>query len=182
MSNLTTDTTQKLLYNSYRDKQKNEINGYKRDNDLSGKRVQVYFNDDNDAVVVHRGTQGIHDLITDFQLGLGMTDNKRFKHAEKIQKEAEDKYGNVETIGHSLGGSISEKVGKDSKHITTLNKPVGPIDIFNSVPSNQTDYKTTLDPVSFLRPLQNGNNYENIPSYTINPYVEHATQTLNRLY
>jgi hypothetical protein len=119
-----------LLLNSYKDKDKQDaqINGLIRDDSLSGKRTQVYVNPlTNEATVSHRGTSGIHDVFTDAALSVGLLKNtKRYKHANKIQKQAEKKYDVTNTIGHrtSLGAGIAGEVGKKSQ-ITTLNKPVG---------------------------------------------------------
>ena len=52
--------------------------------------------------------------------------------------------------------------------------------IYTKVPQNQTDIRTTFDPVSLLRPLQRGKNSKNISSDTVNPLTEHSTDTLQR--
>lgn len=172
-----------LLTNSYKDKP-NDINGYTLDKSLSGKRVQVYIDKNGKAYVVHRGTNSIQDIMTDIKMTFGnIKGQKRFKHAEKIQKEAEKKYGadNVVTLGHSLGSRIAEEVGKKSKEIITYNKPTLPLDIFKKLPNKQYDIRTTIDPVSILQPLQRGSADLTIPSKTINPFKEHSIDALNRL-
>jgi hypothetical protein len=95
-----------------------------RDDTLSGQRSQVYVDPlTNNAVVVHRGTQVFKDIITDGALSLGLLKSTdRYKHANKIQKEAEKKYNVTNTLGHSLGAGIAEEVGKKLANITTLNK------------------------------------------------------------
>lgn len=178
----------KLLVASYKKKPEN-VQNYQLDDSLSDPRVQVYKRDGtNDVVVVHRGTQGLGDVLTDIKMFFGFKDGSRFKHAKKIQELAQQKYGkeNVTTTGHSLGAKIAEDVGKDSKEIITLNKPTLPLDIIkkkNCKPKKQVDIKTTLDPVSILKPLETNNNTENItiPSKTLNPLDEHSVETLGRL-
>ena len=48
------------------------------------------------------------------------TKTKRYKHAEKIQKQAEQKYKETDltTVGHSLGGHLARKVGSKGKVVT----------------------------------------------------------------
>lgn len=177
---------QGLLKQSYDSKNPRDYKDYDIDKSLSGQRVQVYKRKGSDEVfVVHRGSQGIQDWGNDLKAmaGYNISDSKRFKHAEKIQKQAENKYGknNVSTLGHSLSGKIATEVGKDSKDIITLNKFVPPRDyiynMFFSKPKNETDIRTTLDPVSTL---VSGKIFT-IPSTTINPLAEHSTDVLGRL-
>jgi hypothetical protein len=154
------------------------------DPSLSDASVQVYFNG-KDAVVVHRGSQDAQDWKENALTALGIKHGlSRLEHSRKIQKEAESKYGanNVITIGHSKGAQHAEEVGQNSREIYTLNKPVTPYDLlYKKVPEKQTDIKTTFDPVSILRPLQQGNEYQNIISKTLNPLTEHLGSVLGRI-
>ena len=180
---LSSKELQHFLSESYNKKHK-DYKDFVFDKDLSGKKTQVYYNPKTgQSVVVHRGTATMTDWMTDAQYALGNTNTKRFRHAQDIQRKAESKYGgkNVSTIGHSLGAKASELAGKNSKEIITLNKPVSLKDlIYIKVPKNQTDIKTTYDPVSLLRPLQRGNKAKTIKSETKNPLTEHSTDTLDR--
>lgn len=174
-----------LLDASY-DKKIHDVGDFKIDRQLSGQRAQVYYNPKTgQAVVVHRGTAGMHDWITDARMLFGDKKSKRFKHGEKVQKEAEQKYGKniVTTIGHSLGSSIAERVGQDSHEVLTLNKPVTPKDLIKGkkVSDKQYDVRTAYDPVSILRPHQGGKEEQTIESITFNPLTEHKTDTLKRL-
>jgi hypothetical protein len=174
-----------LLAASY-DKKIHDVGDFKIDRQLSGQRAQVYYNPKTgQAVVVHRGTAGMHDWITDARMLFGDKKSKRFKHGEKVQKEAEQKYGKniVTTIGHSLGSSIAERVGQDSHEVLTLNKPVTPKDLIKGkkVSDKQYDVRTAYDPVSILRPHQGGKEEQTIESITFNPLAEHKTDTLKRL-
>jgi hypothetical protein len=179
-----------LLAQSYetknKKKRKTEIDGFHIDPSLSGERVQVWYNPTTkQAVVVHRGTAGFQDVMTDARLFFGDKSGKRFRHAENIQKKAEAKYGkeHVSTLGHSLGSSVAEKVGQDSKEVLTLNKPTTLEDLAKGkkVSEKQTDVRTKYDPVSILRPYQKGNDAIEIESTTWNPLAEHKTDTLKRL-
>ncbi len=161
-----------------------EIGDFIKDKKLSGQRVQVYHNPKTgQAVVVHRGSQGIHDWGNNLKMALGfnMSNTKRFSHGKKIQKEAEAKYGakNISTLGHSLGGKIASEVGKDSGEIITLNKPVVGRDLFKKnqgKKENETNIRTGHDIVSALDKKADFT----IPSKSINPIAEHTTSVLDR--
>jgi hypothetical protein len=180
---------QHFLSKSY-DKTHHDYKNYQVDTHLTGQRVQVYYDSTkNHAVVVHRGTKGVQDWGTDASLLLTgyQKNNRRFAHARKIQNQAEEKYGqeNITTLGDSLGAKIAEKVGNKTKEVITLNKPTIPMDLIKGkkVPKNQTDIRTSRDPVSILRPFQKPNNKEiTIPSKTLNPFREHSTDVLSRLH
>jgi hypothetical protein len=172
---------QQLLKKSYAKKLDN-YGDFIVDKQLSGQRVQVYHNPKtNQTVVSHRGTQGTKDVFTDIGLAMGFKNNKRFKHAEKIQKQAENKYGknNVSTIGHSLGAAIAEKVGGKSKEIITYNKGATLFD--KPIQNNQTDIRTDRDVISFLKPFNKGKNDTTIKSKSWNPLVNHNTDQLSLL-
>jgi len=183
---LNPDVMKNLLKQSY-EKGLKDYEDFKIDKSLSGARTQVYFNSlSGQAVVVHRGSQGIKDwVVNDAGLLVGYR-GERFTHAKEIQKKAEKKYGkeNVTTLGHSLGSKIAEEVGKDSKEVITLNKPTTPIDLVTGkkVPANQFDIRTTNDVVSILRPYQRESNNEiTIPSSSYNILKEHSPDVLSKL-
>ena len=183
---LSAKDTKDFLKSSY-SKELKDINNYKIDKSLSGQRVQVYHNTTNNkTVVVHRGTASIQDWGTNLSMTLGHK-GKRFNHAKKIQKQAEEKYGknNLITLGHSQGAKWAEMLGnkKNGNEVITLNKPTLPLDLIQGkkVKKNQTDIKTSSDPVSFLRGLQKGKKAKVMKSKTINPLKEHSVDVLNRL-
>lgn len=182
-----TKTVKKLINNSY-NRNKTSLDGYDIDSSLSGKRVQVYkHKESGNAVVVHRGTQGIKDWATDAAMAVGYERGKRFKHSKKIQKAATNKYGkeNITTIGHSLGGRLAEKYhhGKnDNKgHIITLNKAATPYSIKKATPKNQTDVRSKYDAVSYLTKFQNNKNLINIKTKAKDPLRSHNSNILKEL-
>lgn len=182
---LDVDTTQKVLKASYQ-KKNEDMNGYVVDKELSGQRVKVYHHPtENKTLVVHKGTASIQDWGTNLAMTFGIKTGKRFKHAKKIQKQAEAKYKDSEqiTLGHSLGAKIAEDVGKKENEVITLNKPTLPLDVITGkkVKKNQTDVKTERDPVSILRGLQKGKKAKVVKSKTFNPLTEHGVDVLNRL-
>jgi hypothetical protein len=177
------DTVKKVLKNSYKKKgkQKADINGYQRDDKLSGQRVQVYNNPESGhTFVAHRGTASGKDILNDLALSVGLLKKTdRFKHAKKIQKQAEAKYDNVTSVGHSLGGSITENVTKGDR--ITLNKGVGLADIGKKISKKQQDIRASSDLVSGLSITQHGNKPLILPSQSYNPLINHKVDILNKL-
>jgi hypothetical protein len=180
---LTARELKRTLAASYDDVPMDATNDFKVDKELSGKRTKIFHNSKTgQTVVAHRGTASIQDVGTDLGLAVGYR-NKRFKHAAKVQKQAEAKYGtdNMDTIGHSLGGIIAEEVGGNSKNVITMNKAV--VDPFRRNLKNQTDVKTSNDPVSMLNRFSS-NKAHVIPSQKfnpLNPFKEHTVTTLKRV-
>ena len=163
-----------------------DVGDWKIDLKLSGPRTQGHSNKNDDRVVIaHRGTNDIEDAIDDLAMLAGFRTSQRFVHAQRVQRDAIEKYGKdnyITGIGHSLGAAVAESLGEQCDETITLNKPVTPIDVVTTwVPVNQQDIKTTRDPVSVLRPLQSGNDAMYIPSTTWNLNTEHSINTINRL-
>jgi putative lipase involved disintegration of autophagic bodies len=120
----------------------------KVDKSLSGQRVKVYTKDGK-VIVSHRGTSSAKDIYNDAMYTMGMLKHtKRYKHSERIQREAEKKYAGKEitTVGHSLGGALAERVAKKKGRVITFNK--ADTSLFNSAKrKNQVDLKTERDVV-----------------------------------
>jgi len=158
---------------------------YILDKELSGSRVQVYKKKNSpNAVVVHRGTKGIQDMGNDLKYlaGFDISNSKRAKHSEDIQKKAEEKYcaENVSTLGHSLGSFLASQAGSNSKEIINFNKAVSFADAFTKVKPNEYNIRTSKDIVSKLLPISN--NALTIQSpYFSNILQEHKTDVLDRL-
>jgi hypothetical protein len=177
---------QHFLHNGYEKNKNDNYDGYQMDKELSGNRFQAYYHPENDHLVtVHRGTNSVHDWITDLKLGLfNSKSGKRFDHAKTQQKKAEEKYKtkNISVLGHSLGSTIAQENGKNANEVITLNKPTTFYDYGKKPKKNQFDIKTNLDPVSALKPLEYKNGNEiNIKSKTYNPLTEHKTEVLKRI-
>jgi len=179
-----------LIQSSY-DAKTHDLADFDADHDLSDDRVKVYKRkgNSNQAVVVHRGTQGLSDQLLDAQyvMGKDINNSERFKHAADIQRKAEAKYGahNISTVGHSLGSKIASDVGQNSKEIINLNKAVASRDIGKATSAKETNIRTKYDPVSAAMSLfSNKNNNQNtftIPSTSINPLKEHSSDVLKRI-
>lgn len=169
-----------MLKASYDTKVQN-VGAAKKDAKLSGKRVSVFHDSETaKTYVVHRGTASMKDWGTDLMMGLGYEGGNRFKHSEKIQRQAEKKYGksNVTTMGHSLGGRLAEKYGKKSAQTITYNKASVPRSVIEShlkpISKKQTDMRTKLDVVSGLSKLQRSHNKtQEMSTKTYNPIKAH---------
>jgi len=182
---LTAKDLKALLGASY--KPTDKVNDFDLDKEISSPTSKVYFNKKTgQAVVAHRGTQGLIDWGNNLVYAAGgewaYKKTRRYKEAERVQKKAERKYGaeNVSTIGHSQGGLQAELAGKKSKEIITLNKATRPFG--NTKQEKQTDIRTTGDVVSALNPFQRRNKKEIvIKSKSYNPVEEHKTKALEGL-
>lgn len=148
--------------------------GYTLDKQLSGKRAKVFVDENGQAYVAHKGTQSIQDVFTDIGYAFGKRGSKRLDHAKKVRKQAEEKYGVVNSLGHSLGGHLAERSGNTQGKVITYNKASNGYKQNNP---NQIDIRQSLDiPVSFLTP-KNKNNVT-LRSKSLNPLKEHKTDSL----
>lgn len=181
-------TLKGMIINGYDDNKKETIDGYKIDKDLSGDRVQVYYNPSlNHAVINHRGTKGFKDIITDINMTLfNNKSSKRFEHSKDITNKAKEKYleAQFSHIGHSLGAELAHQANKDNDEMIKYNGVVLPYDFFRKQNKKEHRIRTEIDPISLLQPLQPFNISSNnitIPSEAYNPLEEHRATTLERL-
>jgi hypothetical protein len=174
-----------LLLNESYEKGERDVGDYEIDKELSNLTTKVFKRKNtNDVFIVHRGSYDAKDWLANFNyIRRGYYSDDRLKQAKKIQQATETKYGanNVSTLGHSRGAKFAEELGKNSKEIITLNKPAHLTDLFSKVPNNQTDIKSSGDPVSLLRPLQRGNKPVILKSDTSNPITEHKLGVLDNV-
>jgi hypothetical protein len=144
-------TIKSLLNASYDEKPPDKLkNGLRLDKELTTPTVKTYYNkNNNEAYVVHRGTQGASDWLNNVAYLTGnykRTD--RFKQAEKIQNKAEEKYGksNISTLGHSQGSVLARELGKDTKQVINVN----PAYKFEKPLKNEYNIRSSGDVVSAL--------------------------------
>jgi hypothetical protein len=153
-----------LLKASYKRNKEAELIGnqynVKLDHHLSNSEHKVFHDPNtNSSSVVFTGTRKFGDLITDGAVAVGLGKyTKRFKDSDKVIKDIKNKYPstNITASGHSLGGTLSEHVKADKK--ITYNKGVGLGDIGKTIRNNQTDIRTTYDPISILSNTQKHKN------------------------
>lgn len=113
---------QNVIKGSY--KPTNNLNGFVKDEELSGKRNQVYVNPENNKLLMTvAGTRSAYDVLNDLRLATGGIKNtKRYKSADETLKNAKQKYNtNATVIGHSLGGAIASRIGGSDDNIITYN-------------------------------------------------------------
>jgi hypothetical protein len=123
-------------------------------------KIRQYDFISKQVTVVNRGTVNLADAWTDVYailLGLKFL-SPRFNEVKAITTELQIEYGptNVNAVGHSLGGSLSQ-YADPAGDIVTFNKGTGILSFFDRTPSNQKDYRTTLDIVSVGSYIQQGN-------------------------
>ena len=143
-------------------------------------RVWVNNNPGNglgDAVVSCRGTQSFDNVKTDiFAVLLGMKEpNLDFKNVKFITLAAENKYGTVDAVGHSLGGTLASYSSANGK-IVTFNKGAGLFALFDKTPPNEVDFRCRFDIVSVLSYLEKdqkvtlvNDNLIDIPLFIMSP-------------
>ena len=176
-------TIKTALKNSYGNNKKKEgFDGYEPVDALTDTESQVYYNPETkQAIVTHRGTQSLGDVFQDYTFATRGYKGRRFKKADKVQKEAERLYGanNVTTLGHSLGSLISSEVGKNSKEIINYNKPIVPF--YGKKQENEYNIKTSNDPFSWFYKKKEDDKNKTIASNTYNPVTEHSITKLDEL-
>jgi hypothetical protein len=144
-----------VLKNSYSDKKKQmdslKRNGYNYDSMLSNHNQQVYYNPTDRKLIVNvAGTHNLHDVGTDLYLAAGkLKDTNRYKEADKIFKEAKQKYRPSKTnvVGHSLGGSIASYISGNNDKVHTLNSGYT---IGQKTKKNRNEYQVGGDAVSLF--------------------------------
>jgi len=175
MSKISHGDLKNALDGSY-NKHKVDEGDLKVDKSLSGKRVKVYTKGDK-VIVSHRGTASAKDIYNDAMFTMGLIKHtKRYKHAKKIQKEAEKKYQGKEitTVGHSLGGALAERVAKKGTKVVTFNK--ADVSFANSHKrKNQVDLKTESDIVGL-----NNKRKKILHTGQKNPFKAHKLDQLNK--
>lgn len=137
----------KLIHESaYKKVRDQNVGDWVLDDSISKTTASVYFNPKiNQAIVVHRGTEGtLKDWSNNLTYLMG-TNKKtsRFKESEAVQKAAEAKYPDVITTGHSQGG-IYTKIAKDQKKVININ----PASMGET--TEGTTIRSKSDPVSIL--------------------------------
>jgi dienelactone hydrolase len=90
--------------------------GYKQDTSLSSDYIRTYHRPGK-AIVTYKGTNVLDpkDLKADVAIALGrQRSNQDFRKATEIAKKAKQKYQNIITTGHSLGGTKAIESANDT--------------------------------------------------------------------
>lgn len=128
---------------------------YVLDEKLSNDNQKVFYNPKTKKLLVAvAGTHNVKDAVTDVYLVAGkLKETSRYKEAKKVLEQARKRYPsaseNVDLLGHSLGGSIASRIGKNKDRIHTFNKgsTIGEISR-----ANEKSYRASGDVVSLLAP------------------------------
>ena len=187
---LKASTLRDVLKSGYKmpGEQSQNIDGYVRDDALSGRRSQVYHNPTTgQSIISHRGTEGtLADWKNNLLYATGLYKHtNRYKHAKDAQAKAEAKYGakNLSTIGHSQGAMLAEEVGKNSKESISLDRPANLSALLtHKTGKNHHDVRTNTDVVSSMIPLQKqSNKTTTIKAGSYNPLKSHDVGQLDKL-
>ena len=147
-----------VLKNSYSNKHRENMNGYKLDKELSSTNQQVYYNPEHKKLVVSvAGTHNLRDWGTDIYLGLGkLKDTNRYKEAKSVYDKAKNKYNPMQStaVGHSLGGTIANYIasGNDKAYGLDAGYTIG-----QTSRNNSKQFRSSGDVVSAL-----GSNQKNM--------------------
>jgi len=104
-----------ILANGYSKDKKNNLNGYKLDDELSNHNHQVYYHPEKKKLLYNvTGTHNAEDIIDDIRLatGFGFKKTKRYNEEKETLKRSKQKYGTDNAIltGHSLGGAYTSYI------------------------------------------------------------------------
>lgn len=189
MAKLSTNEINDLIADSYQkgnDKQIERKYGLKKDRGLSTNQSQVYTDGYGNPIITFRGSKTAEDwLLSDTALALGLEKyTPRFQKSQKLVEEVEKKYHSpVTTLGHSLGGSLSEYSNPHGK-VITVDKGVGLGGIGKKIGKKQTDIRAVGDIVSLGSLTQSHDNkIINIPktAHIISPLLSHDAKLVTRV-
>ena len=149
------------------------------DRQLTTREAAVYHNPKTgEAVVSHRGTQGISDWGNNLALGVGLYKSTgRYNRGKETQQKDNAKYGkeNVLTTSHSQSGALAHELNKEG--LVNKSVEVNPARLPNQkVMKNETIIKSSLDPVSIFVPKSK--NVKVIEARTYNPLKEHSAKII----
>lgn len=186
---LNSNTLHDLIKSSYKRNNTAEdiglSHGYRLDHELSNSEHKVFVNPDNQSsTIAFTGSRKAKDfLITDpaVVLGLGKY-TQRYKDSQQVVNKAKEKYGdNINSIGHSLGGFLSENV-KGVKRKYTVNKLEGIDALGKTIRKNQTDIVVDKDfasPISYTQ--KHKGKFIQIKNNSYNPVVAHNYKHLKKI-
>lgn len=161
-----------ILKAGYGDKNSKMVLKPMRENDLSNKNNQIYYDKSNNKLIQNvKGTNpfSLQDIGTDIYLGLGkLKDTNRFKESKRILEKAKQKYPNAKTtvVGHSLGKNIAELISDKKKdNFVGVNGYYQPFTGTTSNNGRFKNYRNQFDVVSLfganktnVRNLRSSNN------------------------
>lgn len=178
--NINNEELSKFVDAGYKTKSEAEnIDGYTLDKELSTKRDKVYANKEGKVIHTIAGTDKLKDWTNNLLIPLGLhTYSNRYKNAEKIQKEANKKYGkeNVSVVSHSQSGNIAQNLAK-KKLVGDENVTLNPAIIGSHKPGLKV-VKSSGDIVSALTIKNKKDKTINTGSW--NPLYNHSSKILTK--
>lgn len=100
--------------------------GYLLDKELSDVHKSVYVDRRNRAIVAYRGTKinDLEDLKADFSILTNQYNHPHFTDADEHITRVRNKYGSkIHLTGHSLGGTIADRINKKHGYAATIFNP-----------------------------------------------------------
>jgi hypothetical protein len=170
-----------LHQSAYKKDKDKQVGDWAIDESISKPTAVVYVNQKTkQPIVIHRGTEGtLKDWSNNLAYVAGLSKKtQRYKDSEAVQKQAEEKYGDTLTSGHSQGG-IYSKLARNKKGIIDVN-PAS----MGEVATEGTTIRAKNDPVSLLAGLTNvfKKSDKNITtSAKANPLDAHSLDILDEL-
>ena len=170
-----------LHQSAYKKDKDKQVGDWTIDESISKPTAVVYVNQKTkQPIVIHRGTEGtLKDWSNNLAYVAGLSKKtQRYKDSEAVQKQAEEKYGDTLTSGHSQGG-IYSKLARNKKGIIDIN-PAS----MGEVATEGTTIRAKNDPVSLLAGLTNvfKKSDKNITtSAKANPLDAHSLNILDEL-
>ena len=178
--NINNEELSKFVDAGYKTKSEAEnIDGYTLDKELSTKRDKVYANKEGKVIHTISGTDKLKDWSNNLLIPLGLHEySNRYKNAEKIQKEANKKYGkeNVSVVSHSQSGNIAQNLAK-KKLVGDENVTLNPAIIGSHKPGLKV-VKSSGDIVSALTIKNKKDKTINTGSW--NPLYNHSSKILTK--
>ena len=147
----------KVGYSNDAKKQRDTLgkHGYKRDEELSNDKRQVYYNPEKKHLLANvNGTQNniqhfLQDWGTNAAIALGQGEKTdRFKEENNNLEKAKKKYNPEKTTltGHSQGGFHASHIAGKTDEIVTYNKAHD----YGSISNKEHHYRVQGDPVSIF--------------------------------
>lgn len=142
---------------------------YVLDTSKSGREQKVFVNPGKKNVVVaYRGTKladkskRFKDLVSDLSIMIGLQRfNRRFSQSQNRFDSVYNKYQDydIETTGHSLGGSLAEYINTNNPdkvtNSITFSRGTGPMDLIYKKSNTVYDVSNSYDAISAFGRLRN---------------------------
>jgi hypothetical protein len=168
-----------VISNGY-NKDKNKLNGYELDKNLSNHNNQVYVNKKDKKFIYNTtGTHSLSDIGTDILLGLGgLKKTKRYQEAHKGIRDTKQKYSgyNGTVTGDSLGGAIARNISSKGDKVVTYNTAST---LGESSKLRENNYRIKWDPISSLiKGTKTLKNNIKVPTFLGGLYDSHVPKAL----